>query len=514
MKSIRRQLIGGLLPAILVLAVASGAGLYLYVRHVLMSEFDAALNSRARAVAAAVRWEDEGPGPVSSPDVSSADFSRERHPAFFQVWSADGKSRLQSGSLKGANLPQVGMSGRRSSCWNLALPDGREGRAIEIKFVPAHDDEDETWRKTAETVGGKDMTLVLAQSREPLEEPLGVLLTSLLIATAAMAGGVVVVVALAVRRSLRPLARVADEAAARDSVLLGHRFPVDDVPAELAPICRRLNDLLERLDEAFQRERRFTSDVAHELRTPIAELKSLSEVALKWPADATSAAAGFQDALDIATQMERIVTTLLFLARGEGRSIAALQPVDIDEVLKEAWRSLEAPARARQLSVEFHVPPQTIVHSDRTLLLAIAANLLSNAVQYTTRGGKIRCDVTGEEETTRLVIGNDNESLAADDLPHLFEPFWRKDTSRSDSHHSGLGLSLVQAYAKHLGASVEASLIDSHWLEISLTIPALRESTVQDPTSKLPDGAGSLSKAPSTGSGQVSSTGESVPARS
>src|SRR5581483_3592456 len=131
---------------------------------------------------------DEGSDPVSSPDVSAAEFSRAHHPAFFQVWSGDGKSRLRSTSLKGADLPRVAQPDRHAQFWNLAMPDGRSGRAVQIHFVPAHDDEERSWLQAAAANGGKEMTLVLAQSREPVDEPLGVLLTSLSIATALMAG--------------------------------------------------------------------------------------------------------------------------------------------------------------------------------------------------------------------------------------------------------------------------------------------------------------------------------------
>src|SRR5207302_2044109 len=159
-------------------------------------------------------------------------------------------------------------------------------------------------------------------------------LIAIVVGICGMAGGTAAIVALAVRRSLRTLSRVADEAARRDGPPAKNVFPLVGLPVELVPICIRLNELVARLDDSVQRERRFTANVAHELRTPIAELKSLSEVALKWPQDPSVAADNFRDTLEIALQMERIVATLLSLTRSEaGRQVVLKQPVVVSKTI-------------------------------------------------------------------------------------------------------------------------------------------------------------------------------------
>jgi two-component system sensor histidine kinase QseC len=116
---------------------------------------------------------------------------------------------------------------------------------------------------------------------------------------------------------LRPLSSLAKRAETIHASSLQLRFPTDNIPVELLPIAQRLNDLLARLEASFAREQRFSADVAHELRTPIAELRTLAEVALKWPDDVNQAA--LKEALNIALQMESVATGLMALARCDGR---------------------------------------------------------------------------------------------------------------------------------------------------------------------------------------------------
>jgi signal transduction histidine kinase len=296
--------------------------------------------------------------------------------------------------------------------------------------------------------------VAVARDRAPLDQALGGVVWALAAMGVALLGAVPLVVTRGVRRGLRPLAQVADEAARMDARALvadggdaPARFSVAALPEELRPIGLRLNELLDRLAATFERERRFSADVAHELRTPVAELRNMAEVALRYPDEARP----FDDVLGVAIQMESLVTTLLALARCEaGRQPVSLEPVDVARVLGDAWAPLAAAAREKKLEVA--PPPElaVVVQTDRVLLGAIVGNLLSNAVAYTPRGGQLSWRISAGE----IAVENTNRSLSAEDLPHAFEPFWRKDAARSDGLHAGLGLSLAQAYARLLGAEL------------------------------------------------------------
>ena len=163
------------------------------------------------------------------------------------------------------------------------------------------------------------------------------------------------------------------------------------MPVELRPICVRLNELLARLDQAFERERRFSGDVAHELRTPIAELRSLSEVALKWPAGDPATTAAFQDALAVARQMECIVTSLLAITRCEaGKQTVVYDWVEVEPLIRELWQFQAENAVRKNLTTVVEIAPGSRLQTDPAMLGSILNNLLSNAVEYTAPDGSIR----------------------------------------------------------------------------------------------------------------------------
>ena len=287
-----------------------------------------------------------------------------------------------------------------------------------------------------------------------------------------MAVGTVAVVSVEVRRGLSPLQSVAAAAARIDAQALDFRFSLDGLPRELQPICLRLNDSLERLQKAFERERRFTADVAHELRTPIAELRSLADVALKWDGDRETSLGYFKDAYDISRQMEQIVTALLSLARCQsGTATTARESVNLSALVHAAWDERRQEVAKRRLAVTFDMPDRLLLTIDRTMLCSIVNNLVANAAQYARIGGRVACKVLANGYGVRLAISNDMDNLSPEDLPHLFEPFWRKDAARTDGTHCGLGLTLVGAYAAALGGKIEASLPSQNSLCVAVSLP-------------------------------------------
>jgi two-component system sensor histidine kinase QseC len=299
---------------------------------------------------------------------------------------------------------------------------------------------------------------MLARDRRDLDASLARISGALAGAGLLLLLAAALVVTASLRRGLQPLAALADRASRIDAGSLGSRFPEAGLPDELRGISRRLNDLLGRLGASFQRERRFSADVAHELRTPIAELRALAEVALRAPQGHEPEAGSYRDVLDVAVQMERVVGNLLALARCDaGRQDVKLETLDLGAVARDAWRPFQAGASARGLTVSFDLPP-AVVDGDRALLGAIFTNLYSNAVDHAPAGGALDCALHLSPGGAELAVENTCAGVTGEDLPHLFEPFWRKDAARSDREHSGLGLALVAAYAKLIGAKVEATL--------------------------------------------------------
>jgi two-component system sensor histidine kinase QseC len=510
MGSIRKQLTLWLVAAVVGLFALAAVFCYAHTGAAVERQFDAALKGRARALCALAEREPGGKLEVTPAEASVPEFGDVPHPDYLQILDPAGRTLRRSASLRGQDIA-VPSSADAVLFWDLTLPDGRPGRGVRLRFVPGVEIDDEApadgsnpqaedaarsdvsadarsdARASPTGSGGGDgsstqpaaarraderLTLVLLQDRTAVRRVQKALLSSLLLTSGLLCAGVLVVVPWVVRRGLRGLARVSRQAAQIDASTLSQRLPTRGVPAELRPICERMNDLLARLEGAFARERRFSANVAHELRTPIAELRSLAEVALRWPGDSAAAAQGFEDALAIARQMEAIVTTLLALARCEaGRMPVEFAPVDLPGAVREAWRPLRGAAEARRLEATLDLPDDAIVSADRAMIAAMLSNLLSNAVAYSPPGGTIAVGVRRTRYAVELEVSNTNASLAPEDLGHLLQPFWRKDAARADPSHSGLGLALVAAYARLLGAELSLGLHEADRFAVKLSFP-------------------------------------------
>jgi two-component system sensor histidine kinase QseC len=472
--SIRRRLTLGLLTGFSLLWAAGGTVLYLTIRAGLIAEFDSSLKATAEGVSTATEQE-KGVVNVDFTQDLMPGFERKRQPDYFEAWLANGTVIRRSPSLKDSDLPnRVVPTTKGPASWNAILPDGQRGRAIGIQFVPQME-EDVRDQPTALKITDP-ITLVVARHRAPLDHRLRLVATAIGLVGGVLAAMTGFGVPAIVGRSLHPLERLAERAALIDAHSLQLRFPTSGLPAELGPICQQLNALLARLQSSFDREQRFSADVAHELRTPIAELRTLAEVALKWPEDSGTTRSAFQDALAIALQMESIATGLLAIARCEGGLLPVdVEPVPLAPLIHEISRSLGDQALAKQVTLSIVAPEDVCWLADFTLLRVILTNLLSNAVQYCSSGGIVRLTVQTDGERGQLLVSNATNGLRAEDLPHLFERFWRKDPSRSSPEHCGLGLALSKAYAEALAMDLRAELTGPQ--EITLVLSGGQIST-------------------------------------
>ena len=144
----------------------------------------------------------------------------------------------------------------------------------------------------------------------------------------------------------------------------------------------------------------------------------------------------------------------------------------VKELVDEIWRPLADQAGRRQLRVTFDVPSEIRLRTDRALFGLTLANLFSNAVEYTPAAGTVRVSAEQHDGQFRLSVANTVDNLGPDDLPHLFERFWRKDASRTSAEHAGLGLSLAEAYAELLKMKIRADLVRPDTLVLLLEASA------------------------------------------
>ncbi len=463
MNSIRRRLTRDVLIVSALLLGGSLAALYFAARAELVEQFDVALEARALAFGA-VTGADDGHLHLAEAVNGLPGSGKGKADEYYELWDANARVLARSSSLGATDLPRRTGSLERPRFWNLPLPDGRPGRAIGVEFKPRTD------------AGGRGrnppwsaVLMVVAGDRGNLDEALSELLAIGGVCGVLLLAATLGTVPRVLRRGLAPLARLGEQAAQIDADTLAARFPATGLPDELLPICARLNALLARLEESFARERRFSADLAHELRTPLAELRSLAECALKWPE--TRDTTTDRDTLAAARQMESLVTNLLALARGEHGQLAAhREPVAVDALVRDGWRPFAARAETRGLRADLVVAPASAL-ADPVLLRSILANLFDNAVDYAPAGGTIT--ITGEAGPAgvTLRVANATHDLDPADVGRLFDRFWRKEAARSGGQHTGLGLPLARMFASAMDWTLTAALDAEHRLVFTLQGP-------------------------------------------
>jgi two-component system sensor histidine kinase QseC len=229
--------------------------------------------------------------------------------------------------------------------------------------------------------------------------------------------------------------------------------------------------LLDRLREALESERRWSANVAHELRTPVAELHSLAEVGGLWPDDPETNRLFFDDAKKIAARMARTVDTLLELQRSESEGEPYLrEEFEVSQRFRESVAAVATAAEGREIDLVQEYSAVVRVESDPYAFDLIAANILQNAVTYAPSGDTITCRVERRPSGLEVTVENRARELEAADVDRLFERFWRKDAART-SGRAGLGLALVAELARRLGLQTISELDSQGRLKIGVRFP-------------------------------------------
>lgn len=465
MTSLRARLLVGTSAAVGGALLLSGLVLQALVRERLTAELDRGLVASARTAATLVEADGDE---LELEDVDLA--AAAERGALLQVSTPDGRPLYRSPSLGAASLPALG-PGPEERAW-VELPGGARGRAVAVRFEPRRER-----RRRSGTPDG-ELVLLLARDSTELDRTLAALqgLLGLVgLGTLVVTGGVLVLV---VRRSLAPLGAVAEQVAAIGEERLDARLRIDDAPDELQPAVARVNELLARLEGAFARERAFSSEVAHELRTPLAGLRTLLEVDGARPRTAEERAATHAEALAISLSLQRMVERLLELARLDAcRAQLQSGPVRLADATLEAWRPFAAPAAARGLRVEWALDPELEVPADAVLVDLALRNLLENAVVHADEGGRVRIAAAAEAGAARLEVTNSGSRLDQEETRSATRRFWRGEAARTEAGvRCGLGLALVERAAAALGGRLVLTSTRGGDFSAALLVPGARTS--------------------------------------
>ena len=251
------------------------------------------------------------------------------------------------------------------------------------------------------------------------------------------------------RRGMRPIDRITRAARDTRSGTLNQRLALVGLPSELAQLGSTFNDMLDRLEDTFGRMSQFSADVAHELRTPIANMRGEIEVAL----GKTRTPAEYQDVLGSCLEeyerLARIIQSLLFLAKAEtATQLDHRERVDLRQTIAAVIDFYETAGAEASVALQFVQGPALWADVDRTLVQQAVGNLISNAIAHTPPGGAVKVALTNAADAVQITISDTGTGIAPQHLPHVFDRFYRADRARSEStHHVGLGLTLVQSIA-------------------------------------------------------------------
>ncbi|MBI4336839.1 MAG: HAMP domain-containing protein [Chloroflexi bacterium] len=282
-------------------------------------------------------------------------------------------------------------------------------------------------------------------------------------------------------QGLRPLDEVVALAEAVRGNQLGRRLAKKRRPAEVQRLADAFHSMLERLDQAFQQQRRFAYDVSHEVRTPLTALRGQIDVMLLDPDLPSGVRASLQRMAQECSRLIRLTSNLLLLASQEGGRPLNLARVDLDDLLIEVYQ--EAKVLAQDHVIRIDEQDQVAVRGDRDLLKQMMLNLVDNAIKYTPEGGTVILFLGRQGTWARFAVQDTGVGIAPEDLPSIFKPFYRARQPQRGRGGAGLGLAIVDwvVHSHHGQVRVESTVGKGSTFEVLLP---LSESSLQQPSTE------------------------------
>ena len=274
-------------------------------------------------------------------------------------------------------------------------------------------------------------------------------------------------------RSLAPLGKLATAARAIGVTELHQRLPVRGADDELDQVAVAFNETLSRLEHSVAEMRQFSAALAHELRTPLAALRAEIETTLSHAHTPEEYQRGLGSQLEELDRLGRLVTHLLTLARAEAGEIRlARDAVDLSDLGTSLVAQLEAVAEAKGVTLTCDAVPGVIVTGDAGWLERLVLNLLDNAIKFTPAGGRVALTVSATGDAATLTVRDTGIGIAGEDLPHVFERFYRADSARSPQTEGvGLGLTLAKWIADKHGARITAASAEGQGSALTVLFP-------------------------------------------
>ena len=256
-------------------------------------------------------------------------------------------------------------------------------------------------------------------------------------------------------RELRPLREISATARVISASTLNQRLNAAPLARELAELATTFNGMLDRLEDSFGRLSQFSGDIAHELRTPIHNLRGEIEVSLSRPRSDAEYRDVLGSCLEECGRLSHMVESLLFLARAEQpQALLKLDDLSLPRELETLRAFYEAAAEEAGVTLGVESPPNLMLRADRAFFQRALGNLLTNALAHTPRGGQISVQATSHSDRIVIEVTDTGRGIPSEHLPRVFDRLYRADTARTSHHGTGLGLAIVKSILElHTGTA-------------------------------------------------------------
>lgn len=278
------------------------------------------------------------------------------------------------------------------------------------------------------------------------------------------------------RRAARTVGNIIDTAARLRPTHLDERLPIQGTGDELDQLSHTVNGLLDRIADYLQQRRDFLANAAHELRTPLAAIRSSVEVALAESRNTEEYQSLLEDIIEEGTWLETLVNQLLLLSETEAERLRTMtEPVRLDVVVQKAVDMFRGVAESRNLTLSAKISGPVVVRGHTTHVRQVVNNLLDNAIKYTPDEGRIQVSLSRDAGSAKAVLAIEDTGIgiAAADLPHVFDRFFRADRSRSrqGSQGTGLGLSICRAVVSSHGGTLTCESMPDKGTTMRVQLP-------------------------------------------
>jgi two-component system OmpR family sensor kinase len=476
--SLTGRLTAFFLAALAVVLLGFSTALYLLARSHLYRQLDAQLHAAVDTLTAATEF--KSGGVVWEPEERHLSLGKSQDAGDIRwlICRENGEMEDRSPNLAAAEFAEaVRDAARENELTEMIDPQGRTWRLLQRRAQSPH--QEQAGARAEKPDPGERVFPALLLTAAISQVPVQATLQTLAWTLGGLSIGVWSLAALGGRRlcrhALRPVTSMATTARAMSASDLEDRLPNPHTGDELEELSQAFNGLLSRVQEAYERQRRFTGDASHQLRTPLTAMLGQMEVCLRRVRSAEEYERVLAVVYDQAKQLRHLVEMLLFLARADAEArLPNLETVDLAGWLEEYRQRWAEHPRAADLQIESAAGGKALARVQPPLLSNLLDNLLDNACKHSDPGSPVIVRLEAEDSRVKLSVEDTGHGIPAEDLTHVFEPFYRSaEARRRGTAGIGLGLAVAERIAKAFGGTMSVQSEPGKFTRFTLELPAV-----------------------------------------